>query len=120
MSTAEAISRTKTISRVTFEEAFLRFGRSIRTPFSAIAQRPYNLGGAHAPDGRGLAGPVARRDPAGVMKSVDMPALGAGGASRGGSSPSARIGVEVHLVHLPTIHLSSRFDTEWPASAASE
>jgi hypothetical protein len=33
--------------------------------------------------------PVAR--PAGVVELVDTPALGAGGESRGGSNPSARI-----------------------------
>jgi hypothetical protein len=61
--------------------AFLRFGRSMTT-WSAAAPP-----GADHTIGRA----AAQRSRAGVVELVDTPALGAGGASLGGSSPSARI-----------------------------
>ena len=61
-------------------EAFLRLGCSILTSSSAMRA-----------DHTIRRGPRATVRRAGVVKLVDTPALGAGGASRGGSSPSARI-----------------------------
>src|SRR3954466_13076839 len=81
--TLTSSSRT-TIAFVAFDDAFSRFGRSRTTPgsrsASAIPWRMIRVGG------------VACDAPhAGVVELADTPALGAGGASRGGSSPSARI-----------------------------
>src|SRR5215217_8091581 len=64
-STAEASRSTTTINLVTFEDAFLRFGCSIRVSrsSSAMRSRPYNLHPGGAPDvvsGRGGIGRRAR------------------------------------------------------------
>ena len=84
-----------TIARVDLLEAFSRFGCSTGRHRSAMPA-----------DHTIRAGRVRGSARAGVVELVDTPALGAGGASRGGSSPSAR-------THAP-VSVPSRTVTAWP------
>src|SRR3712207_7822746 len=68
------------LSRLGYSRTMLERGRSV-----AMVGGPYNPACEGAPH--------AVR--AGVVELVDTPALGAGGASLGGSSPSARIAPEI-------------------------
>src|SRR5688572_33211124 len=65
ITSAEPSRSTTTITRVAFDDAFLRFGCSISMPSAAIHARPYNLSAAAAtggatPCGRGGTGRRAR------------------------------------------------------------
>src|SRR5512132_1877173 len=82
-SAAETSSSRITTALVALLAAFSRLGCSILTSSSAMPRGPYNRRPTACDDCHEVAH-------AGVVKLVDTPALGAGGASLGGSSPSAR------------------------------
>src|SRR6476661_1677454 len=93
---AETSRSRMTTDFVAFDEAFRRFGRSrTYSRSSAIHCATYPAERNFAPAGG---------RPAGVVELVDTPALGAGGASRGGSSPSARTSIRLEHGRQPGRH----------------
>src|SRR4051795_9103896 len=83
-SAAETRRSSTTSTFVTLLASLRRLGRSMTGSSPAMPGRDHTIRRGDAPRLRD-----APR--AGVVELVDTPALGAGGASRGGSSPSARI-----------------------------
>src|SRR4051794_4303155 len=96
-STTLARSRRMTVARVAFDAALCRLGCSIT--YSLATGRDHTIAGVG----------VHHFSRAGVVELADTPALGAGGASRGGSNPSARMTASapgcVALAVLAAAHL---------------